>query len=171
MNLNAKSCYNPAIVNSRKWDFMTDANSNAAANQNAAPGAPNVPPYAPPGMPYGAPGDVEANPDARMWGMFCHLFALSTFIIPVGSIIGPLIAWLIKKDQYPFVDDQGKESLNFQITMFIAMICAALTIFIFIGFLLLAVVGLFDLIFTIIAAIEANKGNRYRYPFAWRLIK
>jgi uncharacterized Tic20 family protein len=61
--------------------------------------------------------DIEAtdNPDkdARLWGMFCHLIAFSGYVVPFGSVLGPLIIWLIKKDEMPFVDDQGKESLNF----------------------------------------------------------
>ena len=59
------------------------------------------------------------NKDERMWGMFCHLAALAGFIIPFGNIIGPLIVWQIKKEEFPFVEDQGKESLKFQISIFI----------------------------------------------------
>ena len=110
--------------------------------------------------------------DARLWGMLCHLTALSGFIgIPFGNVIGPLVIWMIKKGEFPFVDDQGKEALNFQITMCIAgIICAAL-IFVVIGFVLLPILLIVDLALTIIAAIKANNGERYRYPFAIRLIK
>ena len=71
----------------------------------------------------------------------------------------------------PFVDDQGKESLNFQITVTIAAIVAAVLIVLLVGFLLLPIVGLIALVFTIIAGIKANEGVAYRYPFALRLIK
>ena len=63
--------------------------------------------------------------DEKMWGMFCHLSALAGYIgIPFGNIIGPLIIWMVKKEQFKFVDDQGKESLNFQITITIAAFIA-----------------------------------------------
>jgi uncharacterized Tic20 family protein len=103
--------------------------------------------------------------------MFCHLSALAGFIIPFGNIIGPLILWQMKKAESAFIDDQGKEALNFQITIGIAaLICFALLLVI-IGAFLLPVVGLVALIFTIIGAIKANEGVTYRYPFAIRLVK
>ena len=119
--------------------------------------------------PVGAESSVSA--DERLWGMIAHLSALAGFIIPFGNIAGPLIVWMIKKDAMPFVDDQGKESLNFQITVTIAAIVAAVLIVFLIGFLLLPAVGLAALVFTIIAGIKANEGVAYRYPFTLRLIK
>ena len=119
--------------------------------------------------PAGADNSVSA--DERQWGMIAHLSALAGFIIPFGNIAGPLIVWMIKKDAMPFVDDQGKESLNFQITVTIAAIVAAVLIVFLIGFLLLPAVGLAALVFTVIAGIKANEGVAYRYPFTLRLIK
>ena len=119
--------------------------------------------------PAGADNSVSA--DERLWGMIAHLSALAGFIIPFGNIAGPLIVWMIKKDAMPFVDDQGKESLNFQITVTIAAIVAAVLIVFLIGFLLLPAVGLAALVFTVIAGIKANEGVAYRYPFTLRLIK
>lgn len=119
--------------------------------------------------PVGADSNVSA--DERLWGMIAHLSALAGFIIPFGNIAGPLIVWMIKKDAMPFVDDQGKESLNFQITVTIAAIIAAVLIVFLIGFLLLPAVGLAALVFTVIAGIKANEGVAYRYPFTLRLIK
>ncbi len=106
-----------------------------------------------------------------MWAMLCHLSALSTFIIPFGSLLGPLIVWQLKKNEFPIVDDQGKEALNFQITTLIAMIVSLILVFIAIGIVLLIAVGIASLVFTIIAAIKANNGETYRYPFCLRLIK
>jgi hypothetical protein len=170
--MDADLCYDEATIESGAC--MIDANSSnvGETSQGTGQNASAPPPYSPPPiMPYGQAGELETNPDARMWGMFCHLFAFAGFVFPVGNVIGPLVAWLIKKDQYPFVDDQGKEALNFQITMVIAMACAFVLVFVYIGLLLFPVIGIFDLIFTIIATIEANKGKRYRYPIALRLIK
>jgi uncharacterized Tic20 family protein len=86
------------------------------------------------------------------------------------SVIGPLVIWLIKKDESAFVDDQGKEALNFQITMLIGYVVSGALTMAVIGCVLLPIVLLVDLIFSIMAALEANKGVRYRYPFALRLI-
>ena len=112
----------------------------------------------------------ETTNDERQWGMFAHLAALAGFLIPLGNVIGPLVIWQIKKNEMPFVDDQGKEALNFQITVTVALFASMLLMVIAIGFLLLPIVGIGALILTIIGAIRANNGERYRYPFAIRLI-
>lgn len=110
----------------------------------------------------------------RTWGMLCHLGGLVSFI-PSGHIIAPLVLWLIKKDESDFVNDQGKEALNFQISMSIyAIVGFLLTITVIlaiIGIPLLIAVGIFDLIMIILAAINSNKGERYRYPLCIRFIK
>lgn len=103
--------------------------------------------------------------DERTMGLLCHLGAI------ILGFLCPLIIWLMKKDTSAFVDDQGKESLNFQITMFFAyMVCFVLT-FAVIGLFLFPVVLLANLILCIMGGLAANKGERYRYPFAIRLIK
>ena len=115
-------------------------------------------------------GDISK--DAKMWGMFCHLAALVAYIgIPFGHVLGPLIIWLIKKDDFAFVQDQGKEALNFQISMTIYALVSSALICIGIGVFLLIAVGIVNLIFIIIASIAANKGEAYRYPLCIRLIK
>ena len=108
--------------------------------------------------------------DERQWAMFAHLSALIGFILPFGNIIGPLVIWLIKRETMPFVDQQGKEALNFQITVTIAMVVSAILIVVVIGFVLMFVIGLAALILTIMAGIKANEGVAYRYPFTLRLI-
>lgn len=109
--------------------------------------------------------------DARTWAMFCHLGALAGYIIPFGNIIAPLVIWLIKKDESPFVDDQGKESLNFQISITIYALVALVLTLIIIGFFLLLAVGIFALVMVIVAAVKANDGEKYRYPLCIRFIK
>jgi len=103
--------------------------------------------------------------DERMWGMICHLAALAGFVgIPLGNVLGPLIVWLIKREEFPLVADQGKESLNFQISMTIyGVICIPL-MFVVIGFLLGLALLIADVVFIIIAAMKANEGALYRYP-------
>lgn len=109
--------------------------------------------------------------EQRQWAMFAHLAALTGFLIPFGNLIGPLIIWQLKKHEMPFVDDQGKEALNFQITVTIAVIVAFLLMVVLIGFLLLPIIGIAALVLTIIGGINANNGQTYRYPFALRLIR
>ena len=120
----------------------------------------------------------QSSNDARTWAMFCHLAGLAGFVIPVvlSGIIAPLIVWQMKKDEHPFIDEQGKEALNFQISMpLYAMIGTAACFITCIGVVLIPfVVGavyLVNLIFLIIAAIKANNGEHYRYPLSIRFIK
>ena len=127
--------------------------------ESVIPPPPSEPPMA------GVPSAEESQ-----WAMFAHLSALAGVIIPLGSIIGPLVIWLIKKDTMPFVNDQGKEALNFNITVAIAAIVGWILCFILIGFLVLAVLAIGWLVFVIIATIKANEGTTYRYPFALRLV-
>jgi uncharacterized Tic20 family protein len=108
--------------------------------------------------------------EEKTWGMLAHLSSLATFIIPFGNVLGPLVVWLVKKDTMPFVADQGKEALNFNITVAISAIISCILMFVLIGFLLIAVVAAGWLVLTILACIEANKGVAYRYPFTLRLI-
>jgi uncharacterized Tic20 family protein len=110
------------------------------------------------------------NRDERMWAMFCHLSALIGFIIPFGNIIAPLVLWTLKKEEYPLVNDQGKESLNFQISMTIYIIASIILIFVVIGIILLVLLGIFSLIVIIIGAIKANEGEKYRYPLTIRFL-
>lgn len=109
--------------------------------------------------------------DEKNWAMFCHIAVFTGFLIPFGNIIAPLVLWLMKKDEMPFVEYHGKEVLNFQITILIAVLVSWLLIIIAIGFLLLAAIGVFVLIITIIGIIKASQGEYYRYPLAIRFIK
>ena len=114
----------------------------------------------------------EENNSAVTWATFCHLGALSLYIgIPFGNIIVPLVIWLIKKNEFPFVDEQGKEALNLQISMSIYGLIAGLLCYVFIGFILLPVLVITDISLVIMAIIKTNKGEGYRYPFTIRVIK
>lgn len=114
----------------------------------------------------------EASKDARTWAMFCHLSGLAGYLFPVvGNIVAPLIMWQMKKDEHSFVDDQGKEAVNFQISVSIYSIVSALLIFLCVGAFLLPAVIVFDIVLLIIAAIKANNGISFRYPLTIRLIK
>lgn len=109
--------------------------------------------------------------EVRQGAMLCHLAAFLGFVFPFGSVIGPLILWQMKREVDPFIDDQGKEALNFQITVAIAwMVCFVLA-FAIIGLFLMTALVIATVVLTIIGSIKANKGIAYRYPFAWRLVK
>lgn len=116
----------------------------------------------------------QVSKDARTWAMFCHLAGLAGFVIPIilSGIIAPLIVWQIKKDEHPFIDEHGKEAMNFQISIGIyALVSLALIPVFCIGAFLLTAVGIVDLVFLLIAAIKANNGEHYRYPLCIRFIK
>ena len=124
-----------------------------------------------------------ASAEERPWAMFAHLSALLGGLLTsgrggsIGFFIGPLIVWLIKKDTMPFVNDQGKEALNFAITVSLAclalllMTLATLGIGALLAFPLMAVIGLTALVLFIIAAVKANQGIAFRYPFSLRFVK
>jgi len=109
--------------------------------------------------------------DERTWGMVAHLAALAFFVMPFGNILGPLVVWLAKRDHSAFVAQHAKEALNFNITVLIgALVCGVLLV-LSIGILLGAVLFVFWLVMTIIAALKANEGLAYRYPFTVRFVK
>jgi hypothetical protein len=114
----------------------------------------------------------QVSKEEQNWAMFCHLSALAGFLIPFGNILGPLIIWLIKRADMPLVEHHGKEAINFQITVSIAMLVCIVLMFVLVGFLLIFIVGLGALILTIMAAVNVANGKLdYRYPFALRLLK
>jgi len=104
--------------------------------------------------------------------MLCHLSALlGLVLISFGHILGPLVVWLLKKNDDSFIDEQGKESLNFQISMTIYVVIAAILCVILVGFVLLGVLVIANVILVVVASIKASNGESYRYPFTIRLIK
>jgi len=105
------------------------------------------------------------NPQVRTMGMLCHLLAL------FSGFIGPLVIWLVKKEEDPFIDECGKESLNFQITVMIALFICLVLWCVLIGLFLLPVVLIGDFVFVIIASVKTNQGEMYRYPLNIRIIK
>lgn len=127
----------------------------------------------------GSPVDqppVALSSDERTWALIGHLSAFSFFITGIGCVLGPLIVWLVKRDTLPFAAEQAKEALNFNITMVLAFVAlVAFTVLTFgIGVVLTWPIGaaLFIawIVLTIIAAIKANEGVAYRYPFTLRLV-
>jgi hypothetical protein len=100
----------------------------------------------------------------RTWAMLCHLSALAGFFFPFGAIIGPLICWLSKKDESVWVYINGRNALNFQLSMLLYMVLAIPLIFIIIGIPIVALLGVMKIICIIIASIRASKGESFKYP-------
>jgi uncharacterized protein len=100
----------------------------------------------------------------RNWAMLCHLSALAGFFFPFGAIIGPLICWLSKRDESVWVYFNGRNALNFQLSMLLYMVLAIPLIFIIIGIPIVAFLGILKIICIIIASVKASKGEPFKYP-------
>ena len=110
--------------------------------------------------------------DVKNWMLLCHLPSFAgAFGMPVGNVIGPLVVWLIKKDESEQIDYHGKESVNFQISITIYMLISIALCFLFVGFALVPIVLMFGTVVTIIATVKANEGERYRYPLSIRFLR
>lgn len=130
-----------------------------------------------PAAPVASAGPLSANtpvpdePGVRNWAMWCHLSALGGYVVPMAGLIAPLVVWLSGRERDPFIDEQGKEAVNFRLTLVVYYLVSFALIFVVIGFFLLAAVGLFDLIMTIIAGVRAGSGEHFRYPLSLRMIR
>ncbi|NUW40352.1 DUF4870 domain-containing protein [Nonomuraea rhodomycinica] len=142
--------------------------------QPSGPGYPGDPGHQQPGPGYANPyqrpphrpgvyGPRPGTDDTTM-AMLSHLLGL------LVSWVGPLIIYLMKKDEAPYVRDQAAEALNFQITMFIGYVVAGILSIFVIGLLLFPVVWIVSLIFHLQAVVAANRGENYRYPLSVRLV-
>lgn len=109
--------------------------------------------------------------DEKTWAVLCHVSTFAGHAIPFGNILGPLIIWLMKRQEMPWVDEQGKEALNFQITISIFFVASFVLVFFLIGFLLLPVIFILDLVFVIMAIIKTSQGEHYKYPLSIKFIK
>ena len=117
------------------------------------------------------PAQDGLKSEEKTWAMIAHLSALSGWIgIPFGNILGPLVVYFVKKDESPYVRDHAKEAMNFGISMTIYAIVSALLVLLVIGIFLLAVLVVVAIVLNILAALKANEGRTYKYPFTIRLI-
>jgi uncharacterized protein len=109
--------------------------------------------------------------DDKLWAAIAHFSSLAVYASGVGHILGPLIIWLWKRDTSPFVAEEAKEALNFNISITIYGVIAGVLVLVFVGVFLLAALGIFHLVFVIVAGLKALEGRPYRYPLNLRLIK
>ncbi|MDM7831555.1 DUF4870 domain-containing protein [Cellulomonas edaphi] len=139
--------------------------------QQPYPGQPHQQPYA--GQPgaqqpaWGAPVGQPLRPDdERTWAIVAHLLPL----IGVG-FLAPLVIWLVFRGRGPYLEDQAKESLNFQLTLLIGAIVGAILLIVVVGILVLIAVGIASLVFAILAAVACSRYEWYRYPVSIRFVK
>lgn len=114
--------------------------------------------------------ESTASP-SKQWELASHLSAFAGYIIPFGNIIGPLVVWSMKKDEFPSVDAHGKESLNFQLSFTLYIFVSFILMLLVIGFFLAGALVIIQIVFIIIATIKADKGEFFRYPLTIRFIK
>ena len=107
----------------------------------------------------------------RDLGALTHLLSFAGFAIPFGSIVGPLVVWLMKKDESEFLDQTGRAVLNFQISYVIWSFAAFLLCFLLIGFPMLFILPMLNVIFTIIGAVKARDGIVWNYPMTIQFLK
>lgn len=123
------------------------------------------------------PATPSPNPEAlseneRTWGMIAHFSALALFVLPVvGCVVGPLVVWAIKKDQYPFAAEAAKEAINFNLAVLIGYVVCSILAFVFIGFVLGFALFIYWLVMTIVAGVKASEGIHYRHRVALRILK
>jgi len=133
--------------------------------------------------------NYQSSSNVRTWCMVCHLAALSSFFFSLGAVLGPLIVWMIKRDEMPEIIEHGKEAVNFQLTIWAAYFIAAIALagtmgfsllfgFGFVGLgsgfaigIILFIVRALSWVLAIVAGIKANNGEFYRYPFSIRFIR
>lgn len=110
--------------------------------------------------------------EERQWAMLCHYSAFFWLLVPmIGNVLGPLILWQLKKEDSPFIDQQGREALNFQITYSLSMMVCGVLAWVLIGFPLMLLISVTALVLVVIAGMRANEGKAYRYPLCWRIVK
>jgi uncharacterized Tic20 family protein len=102
----------------------------------------------------------------RNWAMFCHLAAFAGYFVPFGGILGPLVMWISKKDDSTWVNENGKSSLNFQLSMLLYFILASPLCLIVIGIPIIMVLGILEIVFVVTASIRASRGEEFRYPLS-----
>ncbi|MFC6865486.1 DUF4870 domain-containing protein [Halomicroarcula sp. GCM10025817] len=108
--------------------------------------------------------------DEQTWAVILHASAFTGLMVPFGNVLGPLLVWLIKKDESAFIDESGKAALNFQLTWTMLMLVALLTLLVGIGFLLVPVVAVAWIVIVVLATVRASDREVYDYPLTVDLI-
>lgn len=112
----------------------------------------------------------EVSSDERTWGILVHAAAFAGLLVPFGNILGPLVLWAIKRDDSEFVDANGKQAVNFQITWTVLVIVAALTVVIGIGVVILPLVAIVWLVLVVLAIVRTSENQVYEYPLTLEVL-
>ena len=104
------------------------------------------------------------------FGLLVFASSFVGYLVRLGSILGPLIIWLMKREESTFVDQCGRSCLNFKLSLLVYVIISAVLAFVGIGFIFLAILGILDLICTVLAIIKASEGKVYKYPLTIKFI-
>lgn len=125
----------------------------------------------------------------RTWSMLCHISALAGILFSLGSVLGPLLVWQLKKNELPEVEAHGKAAVNFQLTVLIVNVIGWIVMSVTIGFSallfspfsalgsglgigsVLALINLVAYILAVMAGIRANDGRFYKYPFSITFVR
>ncbi len=116
-------------------------------------------------------GAADSTVEARRLAVFCHLAGFAGFIIPFGGVIGPLAMWIANRESHPFVDQQGREALNFQLSLLVYMLLSFALVLILIGLLMIPLLFVFQICMMVIAAVRVSDGQDFRYPLTLRFIR
>lgn len=115
---------------------------------------------------------MSKTSEDKKWGVITHLAALSGLLFPLGIVLGPLLVWLLKRNDSHYLDVQGKRAVNFQLTILIAAFVLAILSAVIKPLLVLTFFsGIIGMVFAIIAAVKANQQANYHYPFSLKLLK
>jgi uncharacterized Tic20 family protein len=122
---------------------------------------------------------MELPQDVRQMAMFCHLLGLASLVFPpFGGALGTLVLWQMKREEHPFIDEQGRSALNFNLTalaafgvVFVVSATAMMCLMLPVAFLALPAVTIAPAVFAALAGIAANEGRNYRYPFKIEFVK
>lgn len=117
----------------------------------------------------GAPAN-DTNARANTWAMFLHLSLMAGVLVPMGGMIVPIILWQLKKDEWPIIDQHGRNAVNWIITFVILAAISFLLVFVLIGIPMLWLLGLANVVFAIVAAVKAKDGVVWKYPLAVKFI-
>lgn len=108
--------------------------------------------------------------EEQKWLSLLHLSGLAGYLIPFGSVVGPLVMWLLRRDMSARVETEGKDALNFHLSMLLYYLVSIPLAFIFVGIFTAIAIAVVEIVFTIIATVKASKGEAYRYPLAIRFV-
>ena len=114
---------------------------------------------------------LMASDEERVYAGWMHMAGLSGYIIPFGNFLAPLILWLIRRRESVYIDQQGKEVMNFQLSIIFYGIFTSILVWLFIGWLFVPVVFLLHLLGTIVGAVRTWSGQSFRYPATFRVIR